>query len=315
MVSAGLNLANYRIPKEPLANQHVFTSNDKDDKELWHKAYGMRTLFESVANHAGTPLGHNQLRKYTHDPRMLLEWIDAATMADFKTLRNALTRMSWGVTVYNYLFTCWLVYRTKWQTSLVIRIGKGIPTLKAKQQVNALFDHLQVLRKFALANNFDLLWAFDHDELPPKGERRRTNTFHVHLYCSHKTLFTFCRDVNNLMPFVPRYTTLTATVPVRLPKLRGNGMIDWVYDAPKGKDSPFEQAVPNTLAYAAAKTAGLHMRQSKPNIEGGIYTVTHTNRTAKYVRNVVTKSDPKGKPRKHWGFLGFGIKGTKHELL
>lgn len=315
-MAAGVNLANYRIPKDAVGNQHVFTSNDKDDKELWHKAYGMRTLLESVANHAGKPLGHNQLRKYTQDPRLLLEWIDQATADDFKKLRNALTRMPWGAVVHNYLLTCWFVYRTKWQSTIVCRIGNGIPSLNAKQQVNALNAHLQEIRKFALANGFDLMWAFDHDDLPEKGEkRRRVNTFHVHLYCSHKALFKWCREVSNLAPFVPRFTVLTATVPVRLPKLRGNGMIDWVYDAPKGKESPFEQSVPNTLAYAAAKTAGLHMRQSKPNVEGGIYTVTHVNRTANYVRKVVTNSDPKGKPRKHWGYQGFGIKATKHELL
>lgn len=315
-----VELANYRIPKDPDAIQrHVFTSNDRDDKELWHKAYGMRTLLESVANYYKEPLGYNQLRKYTRDARVLLEWLDTATLDDFKKLRGALSRMSWGVHVYNYLWTCWLVYRTKHQAVLVCRIGKGVQELTAKQQVNALAEHLEVLKKFAIANNFSLLWAFDHDELPPKKkgepEPRRINTFHVHVYCSHKALFTYCREEANLLPFVPRHTAMTGVVPVRLPKLRGGGMIDWIYYAPGTNESPFEQTVPNTLAYAAAKTSCLHMRQSKPNVEGGIYTVTHTNRTARYVRKVVTSSDPKGKPRKHWGFLGFGVKGTKHELV
>ena len=311
-----ISLADYRIPKDPSALQrHVFTSNDKDDKELWHKAYGMRTLLESVANYHNQPIGHNQLRKYTRDPRVLLEWIDNATLDDFKKLRSALSRMEWGVHVYNYLWTCWLVYQTKYQSSIVCRLGKNTQELTARQQVNALYAHLQVLRRFAEANNFSLLWAFDHDELPPKGDKRkRVNTFHVHVYCSHKALFTYCREAGNLLPFVPQHTVLTATVAVRLPRLRGDGMIDWVYYAPNGNETPFAQSVPNTLAYAAAKTSGLHMRQSKPNLEGGIYTVTHTNRTAKYVKRVVTKSDPKGKPRKHWGYLGFGVKGSKHEL-
>jgi hypothetical protein len=315
---AGVSLARYRIPKDPEAHlRHVFRSNDKDDKEVWHKAYGMRTLIESVANYHNDPLTPNQLRKYRNNPGLLLEWIDNATLVDFKKLRSALTRHKWGVNVYNYLFSCWLVYRTKYQATIVCRLGKHTQALTAKQQVNALYDHLQELKKFAAANNFDLLWSFDHDELPPKGEgpRQRINTFHVHVYCSHRQLFRWCRVEANMLPFVPRHTVLTAVVPVRLPKLRGGGMIDWVYDAPDGKESPFEQHVPNTLAYVAAKTSALHMRQTKPNIEGDSYTVTHGNRTAKYVKRVVSASDPKGKPRKHWGFVGFGVKGTKFELI
>jgi len=312
-----ISLANYRIPKDPSAIQrHVFTSNASDDKELWHKAFGMRTLLESVAIYSGQPLGHNQLRKYTRDPRVLLEWITAATPADFSALRSALSRMPWGVMVYNYLWTCWLVHKTKYQSTLVCRLGKNTQALTARQQVNALYEHLQVLRKFAEANHFSILWAFDHDELPPKAARKkRVNTFHVHIYCTHKNLFTFCREEVNLLPFVPRHTVLSATVPVRLPRLRGDGMIDWIYHAPGGADTPFTQLVPNTLAYTAAKTSGLHMRQSKPNAEGGISTVTHTNKTARYVTRVVGASDPKGKPRKHWGYQGFGIKGSRHDLV
>jgi hypothetical protein len=316
---AGVSLSKYRIPKDPDAHlRHVFRSNDRDDKEVWHKAYGLRTLLESVANYYNSPLAPNQLRKYRNDTRLLLEWIDTATMQDFKTLRSALSRMPWGVNVYNYLFTCWLVYRTRYQATLVCRIGKGAVELTAAQQVNALAEHLQELKKFATANNFDLLWSFDHDELPPKREdkqRQRINTFHVHVYCSHRALFRWCREEGNLLPFVPRHTVLTAVVPVRLPKLRGGGMIDWVYDAPGGAESPFAASVPNTLSYVAAKVAGLHMRQTRPNVEGQSYTVTHSNRTAKYVRKVVNDSDPKGKPRRHWGFIGFGVKGTKFELL
>lgn len=309
-------LANYVIPKDEAAFQrHVFTSNDKDDKELWHKAYGMRTLLESVAVKYGSPLGKNQLRKYTLDPRLLLEWVDNSTVEDFKKLRGALNRVEWGALVHNYLFTCWLVYRTKWQATLVCRLGSE--ALTPKQQINALTEHLQELRKFALANNYDMLWAFDHDDLPPKsaGEVARVNTFHVHIYCSHKALFRWCREESNLLPFVPHQTVLTGTMPVRLPKLRGGGLIDWVYYSPKGTESPFSQAVPNTLSYAAAKTSGIHMRQTKPNVEGESYTATYGNRTAKYVQREVTKSDPKGKPRKHWGYIGFGIKGAKYELL
>ena len=316
-----VTLANYKIPKDPSALQrHVFTSNDKDDRELWHKAYGMRSLLETVANHHGETVGHNQLRKYTRDPRILLEWIDQATLADLAALRGAMNRVTWGVHVYNYLLSCWLVYRTKYQATLVCRIGKFAKELTVKQQVNALADHLQELKKFATANGFNLLWAFDHDELPTPQEelaetRKRVNTFHVHIYCSHKVLFRWCRDDANLAPFVPRHTVLTGTHPVRLPKLRGGGMIDWAYFSPSKDEGAFTQSVPNTLAYVAAKVTALHMRQTKPNIEGDSYTATHANRTARYVARVVSQSDPKGKPRKHWGYIGFGAKGTKFEMI
>lgn len=312
-----INLANYKIPKDEAAFQrHVFTSNDKDDKELWHKAYGMRTLLQTVAAFHNEKINPNQLRKYTNDPRLLLEWVDNSTPDDFKKLRGALNRVEWGNLVYNYLLACWLVYRTKWQATIVCRLGEV--ELTPKQQVNALNEHLQELRKFAMANNFDLLWAFDHDELLPKKkgepEVRRVNTFHIHVYCSHKALFRWCREESNLT-FIPKHTVLTGTMPVKLPKLRGGGMIDWVYYSPTGSDAEFSQAVPNTLAYAAAKTTGIHMRQSKPTNEGESYTVTHSNRTARYVQKTVTLSDPKGKARKHWGFLGFGVKGAKYELI
>lgn len=269
--------------------KHQITRHTNDNTDIWKKSYGLARLLHATANMHGEIISKKALPKYRNYPHSLMQWVADAKASDIKALQVALSNFKWGLGVYHYLRTCWMINQCTVQTTLIIR--KAVQQKSGfsdASQIKHLRDHIKAIEKLAKIRGKNLVWVFDKSPL----KHDKPYTFHVHVYSNSKRLLKDAQDFDNLLPFVQTYTVHTRTVSISKPT------VDGLY-----KGNIIGDKTLNSLSYGASKVTGLLIGHIKNDI-------TSATRHSLYHRTVVDAfAMHRGGIYRHWGYTGFGLKG------